>query len=203
MSAARFCLTTEDGCPVPHTTPIPGDCAHRVESARRQWPPVVVAHVGCPPPPYHCSGCHRGSRRPLWFNLPTIRPCSSLLCSAPAAASPTAKRSASSLRPSCTKSLPAAPTSEAGPRDFPAVIFLCEHLTESSLLRLFLHPANPAASSAPPRMSSPTTSPTASTTPSAPYRCPLPVSMRTTAESLPPVSTPFLASPPRFSCSSL
>jgi hypothetical protein len=40
-----------------------------------------------------------------------------------------AKRSSSSPRPSCTKSLPTAPASEARPRDFPAVVFLCECLT--------------------------------------------------------------------------
>jgi hypothetical protein len=84
-------------------------------------------------PPYHCSGQHRGSCRPLHFSPPTIRPRSSLLCSARATASPAithrcqaapeqsdqTKRCASSLRPSCTKSLPVAPACVAGPWDFP------------------------------------------------------------------------------------
>jgi hypothetical protein len=83
--------------------------------------------------PYRCSGQHRGSYRPLHFSPPTIRPRSSLLCSARATASPAithrcraapeqsdrTKRCASSLRPSCTKSLPVAPGCVAGPRDFP------------------------------------------------------------------------------------
>jgi hypothetical protein len=43
---------------------------------------------GLPPPPYHCSGRHRGSRRPVHFSPPTVRSCSSLLCSTLATASP-------------------------------------------------------------------------------------------------------------------
>jgi hypothetical protein len=76
-----------------------------------------------------------------------------------------AKRNASSPCPSCTKSLPAAPASEAGPWDFPAVVFLCEHLASGSPRRLFPHPADSAAISAPLRSSSPTTSSATSTTP--------------------------------------
>jgi hypothetical protein len=54
-----------------------------------------------------------------------------------------AKRSASSPRPSCTKSLPAAPASEAGPQDFPVVVFFHERLAGGSPLRLFPHPHRP------------------------------------------------------------
>jgi hypothetical protein len=52
--------------------------------------PVVTGRRcprGLPPPPYHCSGCHRGSRHPLHFSPPTIQLRSSLLCSNRAAAS--------------------------------------------------------------------------------------------------------------------
>jgi hypothetical protein len=90
-----------------------------------------------------------------------------------------------SPRPSCTKSLPVAPASEAGQWDSPAVVFLCEHLTGGSLLRLFPHPADPIASSTLPRSSSPTTSPAASTTPLAPHRRLLPVGTRATAKVFP------------------
>jgi hypothetical protein len=105
---------------------------------------------------------------------------------------------ASSPRSSCAKSLPAAPASKAEPRDFPVVIFLHEHLTGDSPLRLFPHPANPTGSSSLPRSSSSTTSSATSTTPSASHRCLLPVNACTAVEV--PVSTPFPTSPPRFSC---
>jgi hypothetical protein len=114
-----------------------------------------------------------------------------------------AKRSASSPCPSYTKSLPARPASEVRPWDFPVVVFLHEHLTGGSLLRLFPYPTDPAASFVPPSSSSPTTSPTASTTPSAPHRCLLPVDVCVTADSPLPVSTPSPTSPPRFSCSGI
>jgi hypothetical protein len=48
MSAARFCLTTQDGHLVPRATPIPSGRAHRMESSRCWWPPVVAAHVSWP-----------------------------------------------------------------------------------------------------------------------------------------------------------
>jgi hypothetical protein len=132
MLGACFHLTTQEGRPVLRAAPVPDGCAHRAESARRQWPPVVAAPRGLAPS-YHCSERHWGSYRPLCFSPPTLWSRSSLLCSAPATASPTvahhqwgspelsdqAKRSVSSPRPSCTKSLPAAPASEAGPQDFP------------------------------------------------------------------------------------
>jgi hypothetical protein len=66
-------------------------------------------------------------------------------------------------------------------------VFLREHLAGGSLLRLIPHPADPAANSAPPRSSSPTTSPAAS----APHRCLLHISTWVTVEAPPPVSTPF------------
>jgi hypothetical protein len=182
MSVARFRLTARDGCPVPCAAPIPGGCAHRAESARRRWPLVVAAHVGWSPLttapditkeaiahfafPSHCFT----HRCPLPMSHPEL--------------SDQAKRSASSPRPSCTESLPTAPVSEAGPRDFP-------------------HPTDPAATSAPQKSSSSTTSLATSTTPLAPHLRPLPVIVRTAAEASSPVSTPFSASPPRFSCSSM
>jgi hypothetical protein len=48
MSAAHFHFTTQDGHPVSRATPVPGGRAHHMESARRRWPPVIVAHVGWP-----------------------------------------------------------------------------------------------------------------------------------------------------------
>jgi hypothetical protein len=111
-----------------------------------------------------------------------------------------AKRSTLSLRPSCTKSLPAAPASEARPRDFPTAIFLYERLTSGSPLRSFPHPADPAVISVPPRSSSLTTSSATLTTPSASHRHLLPIGVHATVEAPLPVSTPFPTSPPRFSC---
>jgi hypothetical protein len=93
-----------------------------------------------------------------------------------------AKRSASSPRPSCTESLPAVPAGEAGPRDFPVIVFLHERHTSGSLLCLFPLLDDPAAISAPPRSSSPTSSSTTSTTPSAPHRRPHPINTCATAE---------------------
>jgi hypothetical protein len=113
------------------------------------------------------------------------------------------KRSASSLRPSSTKSLSVAPTHEAGPRDFCPDVFLHEHLTSSSLLYLFPHPVDPTASFMPPGSSSPTSYSKTLTTPSAPRRRLLPIAPRATAESPPQVSTTFLAFPPRLSCSGM
>jgi hypothetical protein len=100
MSAARFRLTAQEGCPVPLAAPVP-----------------VTAHGGCPPPPpYHCSGRDRGSRRPLHFSPPTVRSRSSLLCSVLATASPLSPiidEPTEAVLPSRTRSLSAAP------RDFP------------------------------------------------------------------------------------
>jgi hypothetical protein len=171
--------------------PVPDGRAHRAESARHRWPPVVVAPRGLAPP-YPCSRRHRGSRQLLHSSLPLFGPGSS--CSAPAAASP--------VITCCTKCLPVGTASEARQQDSPAV-FLREHLTGGSLLLLVPHSTNPAVSSAPRRSSSPTTSPAASTTPSAPHWRLLSVVTRATAEAPPPVSTPFPASPPRFSCSGM
>jgi hypothetical protein len=168
--------------------------AHHAESARHRWPPVVATPRGLAPP-YPCSGHHRGSRHLLHSSLPLFGPASSLLCSTPVATSP--------VIACCTKCLPVGTASEAGQQDSPAVVFLREHLTGGSLLRLVPHSTNPAVSSAPRRSSSPTTSPAASTTPSAPHWRLLSVVTRATAEAPPPVSTPFPASPPRFSCSGM
>jgi hypothetical protein len=49
MLAARFHLTSRDGHPVPRATLVPGGCAHRTESARCRWPPVVAAPLGLAP----------------------------------------------------------------------------------------------------------------------------------------------------------
>jgi hypothetical protein len=201
MSVAHFRLTTRDGRPVPHAAPIPG--GHRSSPPHVAWPPLPLLRTPprkssptpfFPLPPFSGTPRRRSApRRPLLRRR----------CPSPTSQtelSDRAKRSASSPCPSCTKSLPAVPASEAGPRDFPVVVFLREHLAGGSLLRLFLHPVDPAASSAPPRSSSPTSSSTTSTTPSAPHRRLLPVGTRTATESPPPVSTSFPASPPRFSC---
>jgi hypothetical protein len=114
-----------------------------------------------------------------------------------------AKSSASSPRPSYTKSMPAVSASEARPLDFLVVVFLRKHLTKGSPLRLFPHPADPAASSSPPWSSSLTTSLATLTTPSASHRHLLPVGARDTAKVPLLVSTPFSTSPPRFSCSGM
>jgi hypothetical protein len=79
--------------------------------------------------------------------------------------------------------------------------FLHEHLTGGSLLRLFPHPADPAASFALLRRTSLTTSPAASANPLTPHWRLLPVYTCATAEAPPPVSTPFPASASGFSCS--
>jgi hypothetical protein len=199
---ACFYLTGRDGHLVPRTILVPSSCDHYVESAQRRWPPVVAAHVGWPP----LSQVQTSPRKLLLTALLCVGRCFTCCCLPPTShpeLSNQAQRRASSLHPSCTKSLPAAPASEARPRDFPAVIFLHEHLTGGSLLPLFPYPTDPATSSVPPWSSCPTSSLTASTTPSAPHWCPLPVGTRAAAESPPPVSTPFPASPPRFSCSDM
>jgi hypothetical protein len=162
-------------------------------------------HVGCHPP---LSMLQTSPRKPppTLLLLPPFGAASSLLCSTTAAASHViaryrraaselsdgTKRSAPSPRPSCTKSLPATPDSEARHWDSFAVIFLREHLTDGSLLWFSPHPANPDACFTPPRSSSPNTSPTASTTPSAPHWCLLPIIAHATVEAPPPVSTPLL-----------
>jgi hypothetical protein len=199
-SPARFHLTAREGRPVLCVVPVPGGRAHCTESAQRRWPPVVAAPRGLAPltttpevteeaithsalsPPLfgHAPRCS-ASRWPLLrCRCPSQMSCPEL--------SDWTKRSASSPRPSDTRSLPAAPSSEAGPRDFPVVLFLRQHLTGGSLLRLFPHPA---ASSAPPRSSSPTSSLTTLTTPSAPHHCLLPIGMRATVESPRPGEHPL------------
>jgi hypothetical protein len=146
MSAARFLLTAWDGRPVPHATPVPSGHAHHVESARHRWSPVVAAHVGWPLLSTALDVI-RGSCRPFRFSpslfgrtprcsalhRPLLHPHCLSLTSRPKL-SDRAKRSASSLCPSCAKSLPATSASEARPRDFPAAIFLHERLTGDSPL---------------------------------------------------------------------
>jgi hypothetical protein len=90
----------------PHASdPFPFDHTGRSPSPARhpcsQWPrsphdehSVSVAagrrHPrGLPPPPYHCTGRHRGSRHPLRLSPPIVRLCYSLLCSTPVATAPT------------------------------------------------------------------------------------------------------------------
>jgi hypothetical protein len=199
MSAVHFRLTAQDGRPVQRAAPVPLGHAHHRESTRRRWPPVSLPHVACPPPPLTTSpdvtegGVSHLTLSPASFGRGPrcSTPCQPLLClhcpssmSRPELSDRT-QRSASSPCPSCTESLPTAPASQTGPRDFPAVIFLHEHLTGSSLLRLFPHPVDPAASSALPRSSSPTSSSTTSTTPSAPHWRLLPVGIRAATESPP------------------
>jgi hypothetical protein len=157
MSAVRFCLTARDGRPVQRTAPVPLGHAHRRESTRRRWPPVSLPHVACPPPPLTTSpdvtegGVSHLTLSPASFGRSPrcSTPCQPLLClhcpssmSRPELSDRT-QRSASSPRPSCTESLPTAPTSQTGPRDFPVVIFLHEHLTGSSLLRCSPTPSTP------------------------------------------------------------
>jgi hypothetical protein len=156
MSAARFRLTAQDGRLVSCAAPVPGGHAHRAEGARRRSsPPHVacsplttapdvtekdIAHTAFSHPPFsgasHCFAPHRSLLR---------RRCPSPMSRPELSAS--TKRSASSPRPSCTKSLPTAPASKAGPRDFPTVIFLHEHLTAGSLLHLFPTPLTPQQAS--------------------------------------------------------
>jgi hypothetical protein len=148
-----------------------GASGHRLSPPHVAWPHLttaldvteeVVVHSTFPPPlfghAHHCSAPRRALLHCCCLS-PMSRP----------KLSDRAKRCTSSPRLTCTKSLPAAPASETGPREFPAVVFLYEHLTGGGLLRLFPHPINPTASSAPLRSSSPTSSSTTSTTPSAPH----------------------------------
>jgi hypothetical protein len=103
------------------------------------------------------SGRHH--RRPPPVSLPPLPPFdrrSSLLCSAPTASLPTnashqratfelsdqTKRSALSPRLSCAENLPAALAREAGQWEFPDVVFLREHPTGGSHLRLFPDPTD-------------------------------------------------------------
>jgi hypothetical protein len=209
---ARFRFDHPGRSPNPVHCSVPSGRAHHAESARRRWPPVAAAPRGLAPltpaldiayevahhsaPPSHCSAppprCSAPPQPPLCLSSPTASELSDRT-----------KGSASSQRPSCTKSLPTAPSSEARQRDSPAVVFLHEHLISGSLLQLFPYPADPAVSSTLPRSSSSTTSLATSTTPSAPYRHLLPVGLLTVVEAPPPVRTPFPASPPRFSYSSM
>jgi hypothetical protein len=190
MSATHFRLTTRDGRPVPRATPVPSGHAHRTTSTRCRWPLVVATHVGCPPPPlttalsptspfpsHHSAvllAALLHTSRYYAHRCPSPMSCLEL--------SDQAKRSTSSPRPSCTESLPAVPAGEAGPRDFPVIVFLHERHTSGSLLYLFPLFDDPAAISAPPRSSSPTSSSTTSTTPSVPHRRPLPINTCATAE---------------------
>jgi hypothetical protein len=110
------------------STPVPGGRSHHVESARRQWPPVVATHVGCPPPPLttaldvteevisHFAFPSHHSAALLAALLRAVC-CFIRHCPSPMSRqelSDRAKMSASSPCPSCTKSLAAAPASEAG-----------------------------------------------------------------------------------------
>jgi hypothetical protein len=109
---------------------------HRSSPPHVGWPPLSLLRMSprkLPPTPLHSS---------------TIRSRSSLLCYAPAATSPAiacrwwaaselsdrTKGSALSPCPSCTKNLPASPSSKARPRDSPTVFFLHEHIAGGSLL---------------------------------------------------------------------
>jgi hypothetical protein len=146
-----------------------------------RWPPVVATPRGLPPPITALdvteeAAAHSAFPLPMFSHAPR---CSALhqppLCPPwPVAEEPSpscligpkgaSRHGAPPVPKACSQRRLAKP----GHRIFSTVIFLREHLAGGSLLRLFPHPDDPAASSMPQRSSSP---------------------------------TPFLASPPRFSCS--
>jgi hypothetical protein len=172
--------------PGPHVSdPFPFDRPGRSPSPVRRpssWgPPVVATPRGLPPPPLSL----------LWTSLRKPPPtplfpsqCSATLLAAlhqpplcppwpvadePCPSCPIGPKGASRHgAPPVPKACSQRRLAKPGHRIFSTVIFLREHLAGGSLLRLFPHPDDPAASSMPQRSSSP---------------------------------TPFLASPPRFSCS--
>jgi hypothetical protein len=123
----RFDRSSQSPGPTRH--PIPGGCAHRVESAHRRLPPLVAAPCGLAPLPLLQTSLRKLPPTPLL--PPTIRPhlLTALLHTGHSFASrhppppsnselsDQTKRSASSPCPSYIKSLPAAPTSKAGQRD--------------------------------------------------------------------------------------
>jgi hypothetical protein len=132
-------LTARDGRLVPRAALFPVAAGHH----RTTWVgPLIPApnvteeaatHSAFPLPPF--------GRAPRCYALhwPPLLPLLPVADEPPPELSNRAKRSALSSRPSCTKSLPAAPASEAGQQDSPAIVFLREHLAGGSLLRLFPH----------------------------------------------------------------
>jgi hypothetical protein len=189
MSVAHFCLGTRDGRPVPRATPVPVAALTEQKALgagdRRSSLPTwvghslallrtsskgAVTHLALSPPPFgHAPRCSV-PRRPLHH-----RHCPSPMRHPEL--SDRTKRSALSPHPSCTKRLPAAPASEAGPWDFLTIIFP--------------HPNDPAASFAPPWSSSLTSSSATLTTLSAPHPRFLLVGARATAEAPPPDEHPL------------
>jgi hypothetical protein len=117
MSVTRFRLTTRDSHSVPRAAPIPGGRAHHTESTQRRWLPVVAAHVGWPllstaPDPREPS--------PTLLFPSLVQSHSLLLCSAPAAASPTIphRRRAAPSCPTGPKGAPS-PRAASTPRVCP------------------------------------------------------------------------------------
>jgi hypothetical protein len=208
-------LTTQDGCPVPHAALflVATLIAQRVlgTGGRRSSPPhVTYPHTPAPDiteeaathsdppshslaPPPHSSAPHRPQLLPP--SLGADEPPPSYLTGP--------KEAPRHHAPPAPRACPQHRLAKLGNVIPPTIIFLYEHLAGHSLLWLFPQPADPAASSAPPSSSCPTTSPAASATPSAPHHRLFPVSTLATTEAPPPMSTPFPASPPRFSCSSM
>jgi hypothetical protein len=125
-------LTALDGHPVPHTALFLVAMLTAWRASRCWRPPIVAAPRGLAPLSL-CSDVTTGDNRLFHFPLPPFDHGSSLLCSTPAAASPTnanqrwaafelsnwTKRSAPSPCPSCTENMPAAPASKVGQWEFP------------------------------------------------------------------------------------
>jgi hypothetical protein len=120
MSAARFRLTAQEGCPVPLAAPVP-----------------VTAHVGCPPPLIIAPDVTEEAAAHFTFPLPPFGcapRCSALHW-------PPLRRCRPSSMSRPKLSAPPAPGAYPQRHEIsPVVVFLREHLTGGSLLRLFPHP---------------------------------------------------------------
>jgi hypothetical protein len=181
-------LTTWDDHPVPHATLFPVATLTAWRAARRWWPPVVIAPRGLAPLSMHpdvttgghhpfCSPSHCSTATSHCFALhrPPLHPPSPGTDKQPPSCPTGPKEAPRYHAPHASKTCMRRQLVKPGNGSSPAVVFLREHSTSGSLLRLF---PDPTMSSAPPKSSSPTTSLAPSTTPLSPHRCLLPVDTR-------------------------
>jgi hypothetical protein len=189
VSALFPLLTSRDGHPVPCAALFLVTTLTAQRVARCRWPPAVAAALELASLSLNMDITREGHRA---FRFP-VAPFDYLIftallhinrrfarrCQPPPSCLTRPKEEPQQCTPPTPRTYPRHRLMKPGNGSSPTIVFPYDHPTGGSLLQLF---PIPDMNSALPRSTSLTTSLAASTTPSAPHRCLLPVDVRTTVE---------------------